>query len=243
MNLPLRPRDAKEGTRVSRSLGCALCSVRERSVCTAMHQKDLPEVEQRMARRHAQAGTALMTEGEPNETLFVLVKGSIRLSKQLEDGRRQVTGFLFPGDMLGMRKTQTAAYTAETLEDSYLCRFTHGFLDQAAERAPAVSDRLLHRAQHEYHRAQEHIVLLGKRIAIERVQYFIEIVDRAIGHDDPARGRLVPLPMPRQDIADYLGLRLETLSRTLGQLRKQGHLLLVNKHFLLRAETGNAPLI
>ncbi len=216
MNLPLHPKEAQDSIRVSHSLGCALCTVREQSVCSAMHQKDLPEVEQRMARRHAQAGTALLTEGEPNETLFVLVKGSVRLSKQLEDGRRQVTGFLFPGDMLGVRKTDKCAYTAETLEESYLCRFTHGFMDQAAERAPAVSDRLLHRAQNEYHRAQEHIVLLGKRTAIERVQCFIDMVDRAIGHDDSTRGRVVPLPMSRQDIADYLGLRLETLSRALG---------------------------
>ncbi|MCI5044376.1 MAG: Crp/Fnr family transcriptional regulator [Aquisalinus sp.] len=234
MNLPLHPKEAQDRISVSRSLGCALCTVREQSVCTAMHPKELPEVEQRMARRHAQAGTALLTEGEPNETLFVLVKGSVRLSKQLEDGRRQVTGFLFPGDMLGVRKTDICAYTAETLEESYLCRFTHGFLDQAAERAPAVSDRLLHRAQNEYHRAQEHIVLLGKRTAIERVECFIDMVDRAIGHDDNTRGRIVPLPMPRQDIADYLGLRLETLSRALGQLRKAGALSEVNKHYLIR---------
>ena len=84
-----------------------------------------------------------------------------------------------------------------------------------------MKDRLIARGQTEYHKAQDHIVLLGKKSAEERVLSFIELIDRSIGESAANDRRDVPLPMSRQDIADYLGLRLETLSRTLAALKKK----------------------
>jgi CRP/FNR family transcriptional regulator len=214
---------------------CELCDVRERSICADLGPRELVHVEKTMARRHVAKNKPLMVEGEPNESLYVVVDGSFRLSKLLEDGRRQVTGFLFKGDFLGVRPTGASAYTTEALEDSTVCFFPHRFLDEIAIDAPGVKDRLIARGQTEYHKAQDHIVLLGKKTAEERVVSFIELIGKTIGVDDGSSRRVVPLPMPRQDIADYLGLRLETLSRTLAALKESGRILELSRHSVVIA--------
>lgn len=182
----------------------------------------MQQVESVMARRGVQKHRAILSEGEPNDSLYIVLRGSFRLSKILEDGRRQVTGFIFGGDFLGVRKTEKSAYTAEALEDSLVCCFPHRFLDDASQTSPGVKDRLIAKGQTEYHKAQDHIVLLGKKTAEERVVSFIRNLADAVGKD-LGDGRVeAPFTMSRQDIADYLGLRLETLSRTLGALKKKG---------------------
>ncbi|MFN3959535.1 MAG: Crp/Fnr family transcriptional regulator [Parvularculaceae bacterium] len=205
-----------------RPASCDLCAVRERSICADLGLRELAQIEKTMARRTVAKGRALMEEGAPNDSLYVVVQGSFRLTKHLEDGRRQVTGFLFPGDFMGVRATSASAYTAEALEDSHVCHFPHKFLDQIAADFPGVKDRLIARGQTEYHKAQDHIVLLGKKTAEERVESFLQLMARSIGRDVDGDATETPLPMPRQDIADYLGLRLETLSRTLAALKKKG---------------------
>jgi CRP/FNR family transcriptional regulator len=206
----------------SRPGSCDLCVVREQSVCAEFGPREFAQIEKTMARRTVAKGRALMEEGSPNDSLFVVVQGSFRLSKHLEDGRRQVTGFLFPGDFMGVRATNASAYSAEALEDSRVCLFPHKYLDAIAADCPGVKDRLIARGQTEYHKAQDHIVLLGKKSAEERVESFLRMVATSIGRDGASEGTETPLPMPRQDIADYLGLRLETLSRTLAVLKKRG---------------------
>ncbi len=209
---------------VDRPLACDICTVREQSICADLNNRELAKIDEIMARRNVPKGKAILAEGEPNENLFVVVRGSFRLTKFLEDGRRQVTGFLFKGDFVGVRATEQSAYTAEALEESYVCTFPHNYLDEVAQTSPGVKDRLIARGQTEYHKAQDHIVLLGKKTAEERVVSFIEMVRDAQAAPvipvDPTAP--IALPMPRQDIADYLGLRLETLSRTLSALKKKG---------------------
>ena len=213
-----------------RPAACDLCDVRERSICAELSVRELIQVEKTMARRTVEKGRALMEEGEPNDSLYVLVQGSFRLSKHLEDGRRQITGFLFPGDFVGVRSTAASAYTAEALEDSRVCHFPHRFLEAIAADSPGVKDRLIARGQTEYHKAQDHIVLLGKKTAEERVESFLRMVAKSIGVNDEEGYASTPLPMPRQDIADYLGLRLETLSRTLAGLKKKGAIRALSRH-------------
>lgn len=205
-----------------RPASCDLCQVRETSICAELGPRELARIEKTMARRSVPKGRALMEEGGPNDSLYIVVQGSFRLSKHLEDGRRQITGFLFPGDFMGVRTTAASAYTAEALEDSRVCYFPHAFLDAVSVEHPGVKDRLIARGQTEYHKAQDHIVLLGKKSAEERVESFLRMVASAIGRDGDGDVMETPLPMPRQDIADYLGLRLETLSRTLAVLKKKG---------------------
>lgn len=200
---------------------CGLCDIRGRSICADLSPREMAHVERVMAHRTVAKGRALVTEGEPNDELFIILTGSFRLTKHLDDGRRQVTGFLFKGDFFGVRATMQSAYTAEALEESLVCRFPHKFLDEAAVESPGIKDRLIARGQTEYHKAQDHIVLLGKKSAEERLVSFIELIGRTTGGRAGENGA-IPLAMPRQDIADYLGLRLETLSRTFAALKKKG---------------------
>ncbi len=203
---------------------CDVCEVRANSICADLNAREFQQVEKTMARRKVARGQPIMSEGEPNETLYVIVEGSFRLIKHLEDGRRQVTGFLFQGDFVGVRSTDENPYTAEALIDSRVCYFPHRFLDRVSLESPGVKDRLIARSQTEYHRAQDHIVLLGKKTAEERVDSFLAQLAATIGEDLENGNIACDLPMPRQDIADYLGLRLETLSRTLASLKRKGTL-------------------
>ena len=214
--------DSRTKTRGQRAHSCDLCDVRESSICMELSPQDMRHVERVMARRSVPKNHAILSEGEPNDNLYVIMRGSFRLSKYLEDGRRQVTGFIFEGDFLGVRRTDSSAYSAEALEDSLVCTFPHGFLDDAAKSAPGVKDRLIAKGQTEYHKAQDHIVLLGKKTAEERVESFIDMLGDSVGRDLGDGRCEAPFSMSRQDIADYLGLRLETLSRTLGALKKKG---------------------
>ncbi len=218
-----------------RPASCDLCAVRERSICADLGLREFEQIEKTMARRAISQGRALMVEGEANDNLYILVQGSFRLLKHLEDGRRQITGFLFPGDFIGVRPTAASAYSAEALEDSRVCVFPHNFLNALAADCPGVKDRLIARGQTEYHKAQDHIVLLGKKTAEERVESFLYLVAKSAGADDAGGTLETPLPMPRQDIADYLGLRLETLSRTLTGLKKKGAITELHRHSVVLA--------
>ena len=215
---------------------CDICDVRKASICVEFGPREMRHAEQTMARRVVARKHAIMAEGEPNDSLFVVVEGSFLLSKYLEDGRRQVTGFIFKGDLLGVRPTSESAYTAEALEESLVCTFSHNYLDEVSKTAPGVKDRLIARGQTEYHCAQDHIVLLGKKTADERVASFFKLLAKSIGVEREDGRIEAPLPMSRQDIADYLGLRLETLSRTLGVLKKKGVIERISRNAVVLSE-------
>lgn len=162
---------------------------------------------------------ALIEEGARSEFLFQIVSGSFRLVRLMEDGRRQIVGFSFPGEFLGMSEAVDNDYSAEALEPSLVCRFSHAYLDEMSERHPGIKNRLIAKGRTELHKAQDHIVILGKQNAEERVMTFLRMLRTQSKADE------IYLSMSRQDIADYLGLRLETLSRTLTKLKKAGDII------------------
>ncbi|RFB01436.1 hypothetical protein DX908_14180 [Parvularcula marina] len=195
---------------------CALCDARERSVCAELTTEEMKEVSQTMAHLPVKEAQTLIKEGEGSEFLFVVVSGSFRMVRMLEDGRRQIVGFAFPGDYIGMGEAVENDYSVEALEPSLVCRFSQKYLDEMAGRHVGIKDRLIAKGRTELHKAQDHIVILGKHNAEERVMTFLHMLRKQLGGDE------IYLSMSRQDIADYLGLRLETLSRTLTKLKKSG---------------------
>ncbi|UNE48513.1 Crp/Fnr family transcriptional regulator [Aquisalinus flavus] len=214
---------------------CSLCDVRPQSICAEMNEDEIRAISKTMAHHSVKEGHAIATEGEPVSHLNIIVSGTFRLVRMLEDGRRQITGFMFPGDFVGMSRGDSS-YTAEALEPSLICSFAHNFLDQMSEKHPGIKDRLIARGSSELAKAQDHIVLLGKNTAEERVLSFLKLIGRARRGDDRLSTRIY-LSMPRQDIADFLGLRMETLSRTFAKLKKTGHLKTVSGRFV---ELGEA---
>ena len=147
--------------------------------------------------------------------------GTVKVYKLLGDGRRQITGFLFSGDFLGLTHNEAYAYSAEALAPTRLCRFRRRRLEALLVEIPHLEQRLLAMASHELAAAQDQMMLLGRKSARERVVSFILMLsDSATRHGRP--GDPVFLPMSRSDIADYLGLTTETVSRTVTLLKKQG---------------------
>lgn len=165
-------------------------------------------------------GQPLFHEGDRATRVFTLTRGCLKLYKLLPDGRRQVTGFMFPGDFLGISIDNEHAFTAESLEESELCWFPRNRFDLFVEEHGAMERELYRVAAHELAAAQQQMVLLGRKTAAERVaSFFITLAEKAERRSSrPAR--FVDLPMSRSDIADYLGLTKETVSRVLATLKR-----------------------
>ncbi|GJD76365.1 helix-turn-helix domain-containing protein [Methylobacterium goesingense] len=159
-------------------------------------------------------------EGEDADVVYRVVDGAVRTHKVLGDGRRQITGFHLPGDLFGFEQGEAHRHSAEALSDTKVLIFRRSAIQRAAARNADVACHLWNMATRGLRHAQDHMLLLGRRSAVERVATFLIDVDERLG----GTGTFA-LPMTRRDIADYLGLTIETVSRTLSQLEEAGTLL------------------
>lgn len=163
----------------------------------------------------------LINEAENADNLFNITAGCVRLYKLLGDGRRQITGFLFPGDFLGLAVDETYGYSAEAITKVEACRFPRRRFEGLLDDIPKLERRLLGLASNELAAAQDQMLLLGRKTAQEKVASFL----LTLSHRARQAGRTdnpVELPMSRSDIADYLGLTTETVSRTFTQMKRTG---------------------
>lgn len=210
---PLRGQD---GTAMPQA--CAVCGVRSLTVCAPLDCNALSVIDSIAVRLSFAPGQTIFDEGEPARHVFNVTEGAVKVFKLLADGRRQVTGFLFAGDFLGLASGEAYAYSAEALAKTKLCRFPRRELDRMLQRFPEMERRLLEIAGHELAEAQDQMLLLGRKTARERIASFLLNLSRRA----KAGGRQanpLHLPMSRSDIADYLGLTTETVSRTITKLR------------------------
>ena len=151
-------------------------------------------------------------EGEPADYLYKVVRGAVRMYKVLSDGRRQIGAFYLPGDMFGLEAGDMHASSAEAIGDSTILVFKRSAVLALSARDADAARELWEMTARELQRAHDHMLLLIKS-AQERVASFLmEMAGRGCGIDE------VALPMSRQDIADFLGLTIETVSRAIGQL-------------------------
>jgi CRP/FNR family transcriptional regulator len=161
-------------------------------------------------------------EGDPAKRVFMVTHGALKLYTLLADGRRQITGFMFPGDFLGVSVDEEYAFTVEALEDSELWWFSRDMFDRFISEHPQVERELYRLAANELAEAQRQMVLLGRKSATERLaSFFLSLLERAERASGTPETRF-DLPMSRIDIADYLGLTKETVSRMLAELRTLG---------------------
>jgi CRP-like cAMP-binding protein len=158
-------------------------------------------------------GQEVFGEGDSADHVYRVVSGAVRVQRVLADGRRQIEEFYLPGDVFGVEFSALRRATAETLGETTLvvARRTTAAAD------PAQAERLWDHALRELARCHDHVLTLGLRSAAERIATFLVELAARLGGDD-----VVELPMSRQDIADYLGLTIETVSRTLTQLQTRG---------------------
>ena len=162
------------------------------------------------------AGATVFSEGDDADSVFEVVRGTLRLLKLLPDGRRQVIGFLCPGHLIGLAPEGAWVYTAEAVTDVTLCCYRRAAFERLIDTVPGFARRVLTATSHELRVAQDQMLLLGRKTAAERVASFLLLMA------DQQDSEKISVPMGRNDIADYLGLTIETVCRTLTQLKRDG---------------------
>lgn len=196
---------------------CFDCAVRELAVCGVLESAALRAFKATGPTVHYRAGETVVFEADEAANVYSLTFGLLRLSKLLPDGRRQIAGFLFPGDFLGITMEEEHAFTAEAVAPSTLCKFPRARFDQMVAANPRLERRLYAVAAHELAAARQQLVLLGRKTATERVASFLLMLSGRC--TVRGTGAEVELPISRIDMADYLGLRIETVSREISALK------------------------
>jgi CRP/FNR family transcriptional regulator, anaerobic regulatory protein len=199
---------------------CAACTVRDMSICQVLDEDELQKLADIATNMTLQARQPVIDEGEDAAFLFNVTSGTVKLYKLLPDGRRQITGFLYGGDFLGIAMNESYAYSAEAVNNVTLCRFSRPKFENLLTALPKLEKRLLSAASNELVQAQDQMVLLGRKTAKEKIVSFLLSLSR---RQEVRGGEASPvaLPMSRADIADYLGLTTETVSRTFSSLKRQ----------------------
>jgi CRP/FNR family transcriptional regulator, nitrogen fixation regulation protein len=156
-------------------------------------------------------------EDEPSEYVYQVVQGAVRSYKLLSDGRRQIGAFHLPGDVFGLDPGATHRLTAEAITDTTVRLVRRRSLEAAAASNVQVAHNLWTMTAGDLRHAENHMLLLGRKTALQRVATFLLEMDRRL-----AKAGMMALPMCRRDIGDYLGLTLETVSRALSELNDKG---------------------
>ena len=193
-------------------------------------------------------GEILFAEGDEADCVYEITSGMVRLYKLLPDGRRQITGFLRAGNLLGWAPEGVCVYTAEAITEVTVCRYKRKALERLIDEAPGFAKRLLTVTSHELRAAQDQMLLLGRKTALEKVASFLIIMAE---RQDGSAAAEIDVPMTRSDIADYLGLTLETVSRTLGKLKQatlialptSGHVVILNRDQLETIAAGEVESV
>lgn len=177
------------------------------------------------------AGAYLFFEGDEVEWLYQVTSGVLRLTRLLEDGRRQVIAFGYPGDVVGFPTHGLHHTDCDVLVDARLQPYRRSILE-SEEGDPALHRALLQAALREIGAMQDHFMMLGRKSAAEKVASFLCVLTDRVGETRDGL-KHVQLPMSRADIADFLGLTTETVSRSLTQLRKRGIIAIENIHSVI----------
>lgn len=171
--------------------------------------------------------TAIFSEGEPARQIYKVISGAVRSCRMLRDGRRQIAHFHLAGEFFGLDWQGEHGLTAEAITDAVVVSYPRAALEAAAEDAPALQKLLLDLLAGALAAAEHHVVMLGRQTAQERLAGFLLGImrrsrsnpNRELPHLDLPQ---LDLPMSRLDIADYLGLTIETVSRGFSQFRRDG---------------------
>lgn len=190
-----------------------------RAVPIALTQPNLSSLFDRQPLETFDAGAAVFWEGDDATHLFQVAEGMLRAVRLLSDGRRIIIGFLRPGDLLGISIKERYPHTVEAITPVALRRLPRCRFEEEIRRQPHLRDQLFSRLCDEMTAAQDQTVLLSRRSAEEKVANFLLLMARdAFGNC----ARIVDLPMTRLDMADYLGMTIETASRTITKLTNSG---------------------
>jgi CRP/FNR family transcriptional regulator len=199
---------------------------------TAASGPELRELQRLASQVYFRSGKTIFSEREFADSVYGLSQGVVRLYKLLPDGRRQVVAFALPGDFLGMPFAERHNFSADAIGEVALCRYSRDELRRFIQSSPGIMRLMMEFAIRELDMAQDQLLLLGNGSAEEKVAMFLVSWRNRLSRINSS-SETVPLPMRRQDIADFLGLKLETVSRTLAKLEQKNALRVVPKGVFL----------
>lgn len=218
----------RQFSRVVVPLDCARCAVRDLAVCSALPSADVDTLERHVSSFNLPANAELARAGQPCRHAYSITHGMLRLVRTLPDARRQVVAFVTPGHFVGLSGNELHRYAIEAVVQSRVCAFAVEGIRELRQRFPSFEHVLLERACRDLDDAHDAMLLLARLSPLERLASFLVRLRRQmeIREDDPH----MALPMGRGDIADHLGLTVETVSRSFTRLREQGVIALPDPH-------------
>lgn len=207
------------------SLDCGDCPIRHRAVCARCETDELKKLEEMKYYKTYEAGQTVIWSGDRMDFVASVVSGIATLTQTMEDGRTQMVGLLLPSDFVGRPGREVAAYNVTATTDLLMCCFRKRPFEEMMLATPHIGQRLLEMTLDELDAAREWMLLLGRKTAREKIASLLAIVARrdASLKLKTSSGRMIfDLPLTREAMADYLGLTLETVSRQISALKRDG---------------------
>lgn len=208
---------------------CDSCTVRNRAICSDLTREELGALNSIGRQRHLEPGEQLIWEGEEAVLVANVVEGLLKLSSQTADGREQILGIAYPADFLGRPFGGSTPYGVEALTEAQVCVFQRRDFDRFAKEHPRLEHKLLERTLTELDRTRKWMLLLGRMNAEQRLASFLlQVAERAReaaganGCGGSGAAQSFDLQLSRQQIADVLGLTIETVSRQMTKMKSQG---------------------
>jgi CRP/FNR family transcriptional regulator len=205
---------------------CADCEVRQKSLCGALKDRELAALNRIGRRRHLRRGETLAWSGDVNGSCANLLSGVLKLTASTPDGREQAVGIQYPADFVGQPFAETQEFTVTAVSDAELCVFPRLSFGRVLEEHPSLERELLLRTLGMLEDSRRQMLMLGRHSAMEKVAGFLlDCGARADSQASRAREQgpfTFDLPMSRGEMAELLGLTIETVSRQLTKLRAAG---------------------
>ena len=219
---PSPPTCAQPTSRTGTPVDCAACRIRHLAVCAALGDTEVRALEAVASSLQLAPNATLVRVGEPRSQVYTVTAGALRLVRLLQDGRRQVAGFLLPGDFVGLSGAGSHRHDIVAVTDSTLCRFRSDDMVALRTRFPELERRLLDRAMSELDAARDQAFGATRLAPVEQLAGFLLEHAARQARWRATADAVLQLPMPRADIADHLGLTVETVSRSFTRLRASG---------------------
>ncbi len=202
---------------------CRSCEARHRGLCGVLTPQELTVLARHTHKTRREEGSELIGDSTAIKSYANVMKGVVKLTKVLEDGRQQVVGLQFAPDFLGRPFADENVVNAEAASEVDLCVVPRPALEQMMAETPALEHRLMQQTLRELDEARDWMMTLGRKTAQEKVASFLLLIASHIdpAHEDSVSARF-ELPLSRCDIADFLGITIETVSRQLTKLRQTG---------------------
>lgn len=219
----------------STQINCADCQIRHRAVCSRCTTDELNALDKIKYYRTYHAGQTIALTGETMDFVGSVVTGIATLSQTMEDGRTQMVGLLLPSDFVGRPGRDGVVYNVQATTDVTMCCFHRKPFEQLMIQTPHLVQRLLQITLDELDAAREWMLVLGRKTAREKLASLLSIIARryaVLNKRSPNDVIEFDLPLTRDAMSDYLGLTLETVSRQINALKKDGVIELVGKRHI-----------